>query len=802
MSQSYDSQYIDDDFMETWEDSGLNTLNLDEYASGSLFPTTLQEQMFAKAQSELDLGTLDFLTATDTYNVETTTKHADNPGLDLSLNWMPETTDCQFSNNAIPNNAFFSFENSNPLFPPYDQQPPAYNLRHSNLDKALDQDSPLSAYPPLNLEDAANSLPYGHRVIQQSRQLLPLTAQNLRINNSGFTPNTHIASNNNQRERPASSKRTSQYSLGNRKVSLNRAAKQRGDPSCDPLLCYSANAATLAPWGSMTWNGQHLFSYTPMGQWLRDRCFNERQFREYVDNCKKETVFWVQQAPTQCNHRLDPEDRICRWANCPVPNRTITAGWLRVAFDEFPHLTSNGSRDPLKCAGSVHLWCFEQIFDPTEFYLSGRLRPEDRQFPFEDKSVVTLEKLTDAGLIREAYQPWFAQRMHRFNPMPQDYRETLSYRLNQYHLDNQTAARQKARSKRNNRKSEDERRTIDVHLGNLKMFVEITNKARWSKKSRKLRRMRGGDVDTSASATGSTPSKSAPSQPTSGGGHSLNLNTSHTTSALGLNMSSRLPSYFDPLNPAHNPMRSSFRPSLATTNVPSYRPQDSRTSVPNSNYSQKIPGSRFNMATRAQTRHSLRPLVTQPQQRRPSSSMVMPLKIEEQQQQFESLRDNLDSRFETQGNVLVKHDPDETKVFAQPPGEASQLLGGSRGASFFDSRRSNGLSQGELDIGHLIDPRLFGDELGTSQHRKEAASEANNIFTAHALADSDSVGSQPLGIVSCAVSPQVAAASESWDSLGSLMDTTGFGGFIGADNSSLFDDFAAANGVDGESRNF
>ncbi|KAH6606861.1 hypothetical protein Trco_006014 [Trichoderma cornu-damae] len=790
MSKSNDAQnHDDDDFMDTWQADSMEEMNFGGYASsGNLVPTVFSDKMPAEELSEMDLGTLGFLTATDTHGVDATIEYDDNFGLDLPLNWIPYTSDRQLSSNPILNHGRFYPENVDRQFLPFHHQTPAFG-NDPGQDFRLDY--PLSAYPPLDLDDAANSLPYGHPVIQQSRQILPSATQNLDIDSFGFTQNAQSPSGGRQRGSSGSSRRMGKPSPENRKVNLNRAAKQRGDPSCDPSLCYSANPGAVAPWGSMTWNGQHLFSYTPKGQWLRDRCFDKRQFREYVDNCGKETVFWVQQAPTQCNHRLDPEDRICRWANCPVSNRTITAGWLRVAFDEFPHLTSNGSRDPLKCAGSLHLWCFEQIFDPAEFHLSGRLRPEDRQFPFEDKSVVTLEKLTDAGIIREAYQPWFAQslrRLHphvRIQPAPREYRETLSYRLNKYHLDNQTAARQKARSKRNNSKSVDERRTIDVHLGDLKMFVDITNKARRSKKSRKLRKMKAeGDADmNSPEITGSTRLVISPQLWPLSNAQSAGDGTQNMTAAWYPELHRAAPS-------THGLQSRSLQEASA------YRAGRGCGRQPALPQLTSDPRARFNMATRAQARRALRPLITQPQQQQPFSGAAVPLKTE-QQQQSGLLSGDPNSQFETQGSVSIKRDPDETSVFARPSGEALELLGSSSGAQFLDSHRGNSLSQGDMDIGHLIDPRLFGNELGINRGRNEAA---NNILTTHALMDF--VGGQALGLVDCALSPQAAAASKSWDGLDHLMDDVDFGGgFGGADASPLFDDFSATNGVDGESRN-
>ncbi|KAL7911280.1 hypothetical protein GGI35DRAFT_492615 [Trichoderma velutinum] len=819
MSGSYGSQYTNAEFIDTWNPSITDTAKLESYDSkGIPMPLSFSEQVYAEAQSEMNPETLDFLTATDPFNPDAAVPQEHSLGVDLSLDWRaPDPSSSQFSNIRIPENNVSPSQNSNQLLVPFSQQLPVDNFPDSPFDQYLEQglhDCQLSSYPSPDFGTGIISQPYGRRVLQQSRQLFRSAAESSYDNNNFDAPFTPMY---NTDETPTGSKRKTPSSLGSRKVNFDRAAKRRGDPSCDPSLCYVSNPNKITPWGSLAWNGQHLFSYTPKGQWLRDRCFTKQQFREYADNCGKDTVFWVQQAPTQCNHRLDPEDRICRWANCPVANRTITAGWLRVAFDEFPHLTSSGARDPLKCAGSVHLWCFEQIFNPTEFHLSGRLRPEDRQFPFEDKSVVTLEKLTDAGIIREAYQPWFEQRMFSLYQQPREYRDSLSYRLTKYHIENQTAARQRARSKRNDTKSEGERRTIDVHLGDLKMFVGITNRVRRSKKIRKLRRAKKKDTDDLGDsslqqwAVTNTPpttnktqrsimdwhpaltlgeSISHESHQSRGGsladvdmqeasGHAMrpvyakqlqshlvhfpfpdnqnqDFNAYQFNSQLNSSMNSRQPNYFDPLNTVHRSRQSTTRPSIITAGAfPNYH-QNSHMGISHQNYSQNGARERRNRTNRGRPRSGLRPIITQPLQRHGYSV-----------------------------NRSTKRD-----AFTQTIGEPLQLPGGSSNMGFFDSHRRRILTREELDFELLIDPRISEDELEINQHRKEVGSEANGTFTVHTITGSDA--SQPPGVMGCAVSPRATATSPYWDN---LMDFSGAGS---ASLSPLSKYLTATNGIDGE----
>ncbi|KAL6866982.1 hypothetical protein J3F83DRAFT_715257 [Trichoderma novae-zelandiae] len=754
MSDPSDFQFTNSgDFMEQWQDDNADA----NYFGNGVFA--------------------------DPFHTHTAMAQDNGMAIDLSLGWrVPDTSNIQFSN-TNPSNALFPSNNNSQLFLPFGQQVPAYNLQQY-LDQNY-QDDPFSAYPPLDLDNGTNAAPYGQQFLQQPNQVLPLTTGNQNFTTSVFelVPNEYLQPDNN----PHQSATNSETALETRKVNLNRAAKRRGDPSCDPSRHYTANLVSVSPWGSLTWNGNPLFSYTPKGQWLRDRCFNKKQLQEYVDNCAKETVFWVQQAPTQCNHRLDPEDRICRWANCPVANRTIAAGWLRVAFDEFPHLTSNGLRDPLKCAGSMHLWCFEQALDPLKFHLSGRLRAEDREFPLEDKSVVTLEKLTDVGIIREAYQPWFMQRMRRPNQPPREYRDSLSYRLTKYHVDNQTAARQKARSKRNTAKSADERRTIDVHLGDLKLFVDITNKVKRSKKVRKLQRTRaeGGEDSGNSSQSWTNGEQMAainwyPEQTQGNPLFQSNL-------TLDSNMSSRPPSYFDPLNPARNAMRSSIQTPVATNVL-----QNNLTGIPNHNYSQMVTGARFNRATRGQPRQLVRPIITQNLQQ---SGTVVPCQAQVPQQTGR-LSNQSNFSLVSQPNAFLKREPQRTPV------ESLQFFGGSSGTGLFDSKqRRSSPGQQELNLGDFIDPRLFGDELEAGQHHKEAIGEANDASATHTILESIEV--QPQGSADGVVSPHAAASSQYWDaSLDSFMDTAEFGGFGDSSFPSLFEDFTATDGVDERAATF
>lgn len=779
-----------------------------------------------------------------------------------------------FQNAFAPNNAFFQMKSSqhNQPISAFDQRLLPYNIQYPTANEELAQDDPLSVYPLLDNGNASNSLPYGRWVIQQAQQAqqnCPLPVPNSYPINAGYAMNNRYQADKSQKEICQRSRRGSEVSLGVPKVSMDRAAIQRKDPKCDPALLYP-DPETRDPWGSMTWNGQHLFSYTPKGQWLRDRCFNNEQLREYVDKCPKGTVFRVQQAPTQCHHRLDPEDRICRWANCPVGNRTITSGWLRVAFDEFPVETSNGTRDPLKCAGSMHLWCFEQVFDPVEFDLDERLKAEIRQFPFEQRNVTTLEKLTDIGIVRAAYKPWFEKRkaffgMHGKLPVPRRYEDTLSYALNKYHLQNQTAARQRARLIRNNTKqSKEPKRTIDIHMGNLKTYVALTNKTRKVRKVKRLQQMREGEDNANPPAddldspdsdiwiappptprakntenpeqiASNSPAESSletsPSvlqtkrcsprgsnlkgtsarrprqeykrqallpQPPVGRDHNLGMNTCRPTATVNLNANSTPPRYFDPLNLASRRLQSTLRSSLKIR-IPSNNHRGSLANAYNSNHPQAVTGSSFNIGDQTQLGHSVGPPFMQSRQQQLfSSTAASPVVKVEPRSVIQG--GNLNTPLEaSQGNGLVEFYQKGTKALTQKAGEETlPVLGGSDGPSLNDSNQVKDLGPEDTNLYQFL--TFDKDVPETTQYPTEGSTETIDNFIARIEMNADV--SQPLHIVACTESPQLAAVAEPWDSIGSFMDPVNYGGYSDTNILTLFDDFAATtDGTTGESRN-
>lgn len=283
---------------------------------------------------------------------------------------------------------------------------------------------------------------------------------------------------------PAGSPRMAEW-VKNGRVSSNREKMKQGDKECNPSYFYHSLKLPPPDFGPTLAGGCHRYAYTLGVQLAEGRSFSKNELAEFIRGRPDGVpcTLRVQATPSQISKRLEKDDSRCRWANCPIPNRTIGAGWYRVAFDEFPQWTSDGTLDPYKMAGMLHLWCFEQCFDITKFP-KDRLQAEERSLPKEEKNSAALTRDTDREIIREAYDKWF--KKHRGTRadngpwVPREHKESLSYELTRHHLENQTQARATSRQLRNQAKNKGksnggtskDQTTIDCHLGDLAMYAE------------------------------------------------------------------------------------------------------------------------------------------------------------------------------------------------------------------------------------------------------------------------------------------------------------------------------------------
>ncbi|QPH02355.1 hypothetical protein C2857_006564 [Epichloe festucae Fl1] len=264
---------------------------------------------------------------------------------------------------------------------------------------------------------------------------------------------------------------------GDERVKVNH--KRKIDDSCCAANWYDDWKYKPKPWGPSCKDGSRLFNYLDDAQ-LKYCIYTTKQIKYYLEKCPRQYTLHVQREPTQCNHRRAHangkdavEDKRCRWANCPIGGRPVT-GFYRVAFDEFAAQTALGIKDPYKVAMVMHLWCFEQIVDPVEYYEKGVLLVDSRTFAgAEVKNNFSFRSGQKA--ICNAFNTWFEKSpaTHRF---PRPHEQSLGHKLTSCHdrSQGQSKANQRERRKREKelKKGDGVIKSMDWHLGNLDAFAK------------------------------------------------------------------------------------------------------------------------------------------------------------------------------------------------------------------------------------------------------------------------------------------------------------------------------------------
>ncbi|KAF4448796.1 hypothetical protein F53441_7845 [Fusarium austroafricanum] len=279
---------------------------------------------------------------------------------------------------------------------------------------------------------------------------------------------------------------------GKRTSKGNQRTTTRRGRSFNPEDVYWQFRAKDLDWISP--NG-YEFKYKPEGQWKRNVLLSARALKDYLENCPRENrVIWLQNTPAQCNSRMDFVDHMCRYEDCPLPSKNIINGWFRVVFDEHSDLTSNGTKDPFKVAGAMHLWCFEQCLDPAETLRTGEMVPDDRVHKKErGKNPMAITRDNNSKVIQDAIEPWLQARLNlppNARRIPFDpHEKSLSYRLMKHHLDTQSICRQASRTKRQEEKPKGKRSlTQDIHMGDLDYYVQLSNEAKAEKEAATTKR--------------------------------------------------------------------------------------------------------------------------------------------------------------------------------------------------------------------------------------------------------------------------------------------------------------------------
>nr|CEG05597.1 unnamed protein product [Fusarium clavum] len=268
-------------------------------------------------------------------------------------------------------------------------------------------------------------------------------------------------------EPPAkTAKTTKTISRRTTRASKGKRTTKNADKKVYPYLPWGQ----VAPWVT---KGGFQLEYLPAGQLEEHILFGAADLRNYLKECPRPVTIWLQNSPSKCKGRQEDADMKCRYADCPTKYGTILHGWHRVAFDEFPEQTTYGSKDPFKMAGVMHLWCFEQCIDPYECFEEGQLQPDDRDLPHETTNRAAINRDDYKGVVKGAIVPWFNGREKAgVTPVPYPLHEdTLSWKLCNYHIQHQTNARESCRKKRNALRPDDERKTIEIIMGDLSKYV-------------------------------------------------------------------------------------------------------------------------------------------------------------------------------------------------------------------------------------------------------------------------------------------------------------------------------------------
>ncbi|CAH0048992.1 unnamed protein product [Clonostachys solani] len=214
-------------------------------------------------------------------------------------------------------------------------------------------------------------------------------------------------------------------------------------------------------WGVAS-DGSPLFVYNDDGELRTDRKYTSEEIRTYIENCPRKLRIWVQQSPTQVADRLGNRNT-CMWMGCIKQGHKIDTGFFRIAFDEFYKQSKRGHRDPLRPAAVMHMWCYEQCFDPLVDYHHYRLKADKRPLTKETRNMISIIN-KGKHIVREAFKPWLNNT--EFTEHPRQYTGSLSSALNEYHLSNRSKNRKLAQEASKNPGE----CTINTHKGDLMVF--------------------------------------------------------------------------------------------------------------------------------------------------------------------------------------------------------------------------------------------------------------------------------------------------------------------------------------------
>ena len=217
--------------------------------------------------------------------------------------------------------------------------------------------------------------------------------------------------------------------------------------------CYSQ----LRPNVMWTWGKRDRFAYMPSGK-LASPAFNDQELAEFIDCNPRALRILVGRYPANSKIRFENRGEKCRWLSCPSKQRTIQNGEYRVAFQEFFPEVASGIHDPYVVAGSMHLWCFEQIFDPVLYHENGLLLPDVFAYSQESIHPMSLD-FSLRNFAEEVYLRWFTTD-HGPHRRPHEHSLVCALAIEQ--IARSPPVRKKARAKR---AAEKKAGSLNYHVG-------------------------------------------------------------------------------------------------------------------------------------------------------------------------------------------------------------------------------------------------------------------------------------------------------------------------------------------------
>lgn len=246
----------------------------------------------------------------------------------------------------------------------------------------------------------------------------------------------------------------------------------------EPPPAYNRRYPRPPSWGEAS-DGSPLFVYNDDGELRTDRKYTAEEIRKYIEKNPRKLRIWVQQSPTQVAHRLGNRNT-CMWKGCIKQGHKIDTGFFRIAFDEFYKQSKKGHRDPLRPAAVMHMWCYEQCFDPLVDYHDYKLKADKRPLTKETRNMIGIAN-KGKHIVRDAFKPWLIKT--EFTERAREYTGSLSSALNEYHLSTRSSRKLALAHERSKKTGEC---IINFHKGDLMLFCQDTGKNKQNMKQKDL----------------------------------------------------------------------------------------------------------------------------------------------------------------------------------------------------------------------------------------------------------------------------------------------------------------------------